>query len=392
MSTNFVMATEAPESQLVLVVDDDPMITDGLAAGLEREGRTLIICNDIESAEMMVERFHPSHVVADIRLSGPFSFEGLDFVRYVGRHAPSTRVILMSGDTPEALQLEGSERGAVAFLKKPFEVRELDNILNLISCSPLSMGGDDQRLIRVPLIDEIIRSADLRSFFQPIVTLDANDTVIGYESLARYRSDSPLRNPDMLFTYAGKKDRVADLEFACISGALATANSVSRSGLIFLNVHPAVFATGRELADTLERYAILGDVSLERIVLEITEQGELPDTRTMIETIDYLRDIGVRFALDDVGVAYSHLPLIGKIRPSFLKISQHFGTGFERDPAKMKLVSNITSLAQDFGCDVILEGIEERSTAKAAAALGIALGQGYLFGRPADPVDRGVGH
>lgn len=392
MSTNFVTSTEAPESQLVLVVDDDPMITDGLAAGLEREGRTLITCNDIESAEMMVERFHPSHVVADIRLSGPFSFEGLDFVRYVGRHAPSTRVILMSGDTPEALQLEGSERGAVAFLKKPFEVRELDNILNLISCSPLSTGSDDQRLIRVPLIDEIIRSADLRSFFQPIVTLDANDTLIGYESLARYRSDSPLRNPDMLFAYAGKKDRVADLEFACISGALATANSVSRSGLIFLNVHPAVFATGRELADTLERYAILGDVSLERIVLEITEQGELPDTRTLIETIDYLRDIGVRFALDDVGVAYSHLPLIGKIRPSFLKISQHFGTGFERDPAKMKLVSNITSLAQDFGCDVILEGIEERSTAKAAAALGIALGQGYLFGRPADPVDIGVGH
>jgi EAL domain-containing protein (putative c-di-GMP-specific phosphodiesterase class I)/ActR/RegA family two-component response regulator len=392
MSSTFVMATEAQESQLVLVVDDDPMITDGLAAGLEREGRTLITCNDIESAEMMVERFHPSHVVADIRLSGPFSFEGLDFVRYVGRHAPSTRVILMSGDTPEALQLEGSERGAVAFLKKPFEVHELDNILNLISCSPLSMSSDEQRLIRVPLIDEIIRSSDLRPFFQPIVTLDAADTLIGYESLARYRADSPLRNPDMLFTYAGKKNRVADLEFACISGALAAANSVSRSGLIFLNVHPAMFAIGRELADTLERYAILGDVSLERIVLEITEQGELPDSRTLFETFDYLRDIGVRFALDDVGVAYSHLPLIGKIRPSFLKISQHFGTGFERDPAKTKLVSNIVSLAQDFGCDVILEGIEERSTAKAAAALGIALGQGYLFGRPADPVDIGVEH
>jgi EAL domain-containing protein (putative c-di-GMP-specific phosphodiesterase class I)/ActR/RegA family two-component response regulator len=392
MSSSFVMATEAQESQLVLVVDDDPMITDGLAAGLEREGRTLITCNDIESAEMMVERFHPSHVVADIRLSGPFSFEGLDFVRYVGRHAPSTRVILMSGDTPEALQLEGSERGAVAFLKKPFEVHELDNILNLISCSPLSMSSDEQRLIRVPLIDEIIRSSDLRPFFQPIVTLDAADTLIGYESLARYRADSPLRNPDMLFTYAGKKNRVADLEFACISGALAAANSVSRSGLIFLNVHPAMFAIGRELADTLERYAILGDVSLERIVLEITEQGELPDSRTLFETFDYLRDIGVRFALDDVGVAYSHLPLIGKIRPSFLKISQHFGTGFERDPAKTKLVSNIVSLAQDFGCDVILEGIEERSTAKAAAALGIALGQGYLFGRPADPVDIGVEH
>lgn len=392
MSANFRSSATSPESQLVLVLDDDPMITDGLAAGLEREGRTLITCNDIESAEMMVERFHPSHVVADIRLTGPFSFEGLDFVRYVSRHAPSSRVILMSGDTPEALQLEGSERGAVAFLKKPFEIRELDNILDLISCSPLSTGSDEQRLIRFPTIDEIIRSSHLRPFFQPIVTLDAADTRIGYESLARYSADSPLRNPDLLFTYAGKKDRVTDLEFACISGTLAVANSVSRSGLIFLNVHPSVFAAGRELADTLERYAILGDVSLERIVLEITEQGALPDTRTLFETIDYLRDIGVRFALDDVGVAYSHLPLIGKIRPSFLKISQHFGTDFERDTAKTKIVSSIISLAQDFDCDVILEGIEERSTATAAAALGIVLGQGYLFGRPADPVDLGAEH
>lgn len=392
MSTSFQMTTEVPESQVVLVLDDDPMITEGLAAGLERDGRTLITCNDIESAEMMVERFHPSHVVADIRLSGPFSFEGLDFIRYVGRHAPASRVILMSGDTPEALQLEGSERGAVAFLKKPFEIDELDSILNLISCSPLSMTSDENRLIRVPLIDEIIRSTHLRPFFQPIVSLDGADTRIGYESLARFHSNSPLRNPDMLFRYAGKKNRVVDLEFACISGTLAVANSVSRSGLIFMNMHPAVFAAGRELADTLERYAILGDVSLERIVLEITEQGLLPDSRTLFETIDYLRDIGVRFALDDIGVAYSHLPLIGKIRPSFLKISQDFGTGFERDPAKTKLVSNIVSLAQDFDCDVILEGIEERSTATAATALGIALGQGYLFGRPAAPVDIGVEH
>jgi EAL domain-containing protein (putative c-di-GMP-specific phosphodiesterase class I) len=66
-------------------------------------------------------------------------------------------------------------------------------------------------------------------------------------------------------------------------------------------------------------------------------------------------------------------------------VSQEFGTGFERDSTKLKIVINLQSLASDFGCDLILEGIEDASTADAAARMGIKYGQGFLFGRPADP-------
>src|SRR3954463_12870028 len=108
------------EPQLILLLDDDVIITDGLAAGLERRGRSMITCNDVESAELVVERMRPSHIIADIRLSGPFRYEGLDFVRFAKRVVPESRVILISGDGADALQLEASERGAVAFLQKPF--------------------------------------------------------------------------------------------------------------------------------------------------------------------------------------------------------------------------------------------------------------------------------
>ena len=50
--------------------------------------------------------------------------------------------------------------------------------------------------------------------------------------------------------------------------------------------------------------------------------------------------------------------MIDKVRPSFLKVSQDFGTGFETDPTKRKIVSNLHSLASDFGCELILEGVE----------------------------------
>lgn len=371
------------ESQLVLIVDDDEMITEGLAAGLEREGRTLITCNDIESAELMVERMYPSHIVADIRFSGPFAYEGLDFVRFAKAHAPETRVILISGDAPEALQLEASERGAVAFLKKPFEVSELDGMLNLLRCSATSALGSDARVIRLAPLDEIIRSDQLRPMFQPIVRLDGTPSIFGYEALARYRTDSFLRDPSLLFNYAARKKRVVEFELECMSRALRDGAELSRKGLLFLNVHPAAFASV-DFHESVASRARGAGVDPARIVLEITEQGSLDNKPAVIKNIVALRELGVRFAFDDLGMAYSHLPMMDAVRPSFLKVSQDFGTSFEKDPTRTKIVMNILSLARDFESDLILEGIEEESTALMANHLSIPLGQGFYFARPSE--------
>lgn len=377
--------TTSQESQLILILDDDAMITEGLAMGLEREGRTLITCNDVESAELIVERMHPSHIVTDIRLSGPFGYEGLDFIRFAKRHAPESRIILISGDAPEELQLEGSERGAVSFLKKPFEVQELDTTIDMLRCSAISASSGLDRVIRMTLLDDIVRSERLRPHFQPVVRLGAEPAVFGYESLARFRTDSPLRDPDVLFKYAVRKHRVVELELACIARALHDGAALARKALLFLNVHPDVFASGTSLHDTIVSQARQTGVALDRLVLEITEQGALAHTPAVLKTINDLRAKGIRFAFDDLGIAYSHLPLMDAVRPSFLKVSQHFGTAFEKDPTRMKIVMNLLSLANDFKCDLILEGIEDESTATAAAHLGIPLGQGYFFARPADP-------
>ena len=90
------METTAASSphQIVLILDDDTSITEGLAAGLERRGRTLVTCNDIESGEMALDWLKPSLVVSDLRLSGPFGMEGLDFIRFAKRRSPDTRVIV----------------------------------------------------------------------------------------------------------------------------------------------------------------------------------------------------------------------------------------------------------------------------------------------------------
>ncbi|MGZ5492399.1 MAG: EAL domain-containing protein [Thermoanaerobaculia bacterium] len=372
----------AAAHQIVLVLDDDLMITEGLAAGLARSGRTIITCNDLESGELVVEWLKPSHVVSDVRLTGAFGYEGLDFIRFVKRHSPDSRIILMTGDAPDALQLEASERGAVGFLRKPFEIAELDSVLNLMA--PFRTGSPEwPDVIKMPMLDDILSGDSLSTLFQPIVKLASGEQV-GYEALTRCRTESPLRNPETLFQYAARKHRVVDLELACISLSLEAGAALAISKPIFLNIHPEVFATGHALRDAVIAAAERFGVDLNRIVLEITEQGSLSDNRKVVDAIQQIKERGVRFAFDDVGVAYSHLPFMDAVRPSFLKISQHFGTGFESDPTKTKIVRNLLALAKDFNCELILEGIETAATAAAASEIGIKYGQGFYFATPAE--------
>jgi EAL domain-containing protein (putative c-di-GMP-specific phosphodiesterase class I)/ActR/RegA family two-component response regulator len=369
--------------QVILLLDDDYNITEALACGLERSDRSVITCNDLESAQLFVERFKPSIIVSDVRLSGEFGCEGLEFISFAQRHVPGARVIMMTGDAPERLQLEAAQRGAVAFLQKPFDTSELGSLIDLMA--PQSDWGIEMpALIRMPLLDDVISSTQLGTGFQPIVDLHRGWAPIGYESLARFSSDSPLHDPALLFQYASRKHRVSELELACIQRTFSSGARLMQSTNVFINVHPEVLKLGPQFRDFLCEQASLRNVSLDHIVLELTEQGSLSEDPRVFKLIDALRAEGIRFAFDDVGVAYSHLPYIHRVRPEFLKISQDFGTAFEADPTRRKLVTNLVSLARDFHCSVILEGIEDLATAQAAVELGIEFGQGFMFGRPAD--------
>lgn len=290
--------------------------------------------------------------------------------------APAARVIVMTGHVTDELEAEAQRRGADAVLSKPFAVSVLEPLLTIPTDeSPPS-------LILVPTIDEIIGGGNLRPRFQPIVSL-ADGALHGVESLARYRGDGPFARPDLLFAYAARRNDVARLEAACIEGTMREAVTFPESLTLFMNVHPAALDNmGVVLA--LESSARKSGIDLSRVVLEITEQQEIRQHPALFEAIEQLRALGCRFAFDDVGVAYSHLPLIERIRPTYLKISQLFGTLFEADPTRTKIVRNLVALAAEFSCAIIIEGVEDQSTADAARDMGITFGQGYLFGKAED--------
>jgi EAL domain-containing protein (putative c-di-GMP-specific phosphodiesterase class I) len=362
--------------QRILIVDDDAVVTEGLADVLSRRGREIVTCSTIESAQLVVERMPMDCVITDVRLTGPFRNEGLDFIGDVKRHSPGATVSLITGAPSAQLTREAHRRGAAAVLAKPFELTRIEELVG----DPSS--DEEPRLEVIPSIDDVVGSPFLMPFFQPVMELSGAGIVHGFEALARFETDSFLHMPEALFVYAARTGRIADLELACIRATFARcAPLAARGAKIFINIHPSLIGSRRLIA-TLDEMIATSNVPAAQIVLEITEQESLGEARGVARQCAALRSRGFTFALDDVGVAYSHLPHIDAISPKYLKVSQEFGGSFERDATKTKIVRNVLSLARDFDCQLVLEGVETASTRDAARDEGITLAQGYFFGRP----------
>ena len=94
----------------VLIVDDDAGILEGLAYALEADGRSVITCSDIESAQMVVENEQIGCVLCDVRLSGPLSIDGIDFMGTASEVAAVVRAYVDAGvDVPVIFPLPWAE-------------------------------------------------------------------------------------------------------------------------------------------------------------------------------------------------------------------------------------------------------------------------------------------
>ena len=360
--------------QTLLIVEDNPVVAEGLSLLLAQTSRRVIAAPDIASAELMLDNERIDAVLSDIRLSSDFRFEGLEFIDEVRKKAPDARIVLMTGSHMNSLEEAALSRGAHGLLRKPFS---LDSVLALLD-DPGPITANVPATI-LPTLDDLVSQRSIRMALQPIVEFEG-EQVIGYEALARPDVKVLYDRPEIVFKYAERMQRTSDLEIHCVETSLSHWTKLEHRPRLFLNIHPSSLAApgfARRIIRLIER----AGVDPQLLTFEITEQGPL-DFMSSLSNIEDFRSAGVSLALDDVGVAFSHLPHIEQIKPVWMKISQVFGSGFETSETKRQIVRNVSALAKGLGCKLILEGIETQETLDAAREEGIAYGQGYFLGRP----------
>jgi len=91
-------------------------------------------------------------------------------------------------------------------------------------------------------------------------------------------------------------------------------------------------------------------------------------------------------AVDDVGAGYAGLSLLLRLLPDEIKIDREIIADVDSDPARQALVAGLVRFAHATGMLLVAEGIERTEELECLVALGVDLGQGWLFA-PALAVD-----
>jgi diguanylate cyclase (GGDEF)-like protein len=158
-----------------------------------------------------------------------------------------------------------------------------------------------------------------------------------------------------------------------------------RSFTLAVNVSAVQFATP-EFLDGVA--ALLADSGFPAhwLELEITETVLLREgaLAVVVDSLERLRRLGVRIALDDFGAGYSSLTYLRDLPLDTLKIDRSFLLGAAPGSRSAVLVGAMAAMGHSLGLRVVAEGVESQERFAIARDAGCDLAQGYLFGAPTD--------
>lgn len=116
------MTADAPRPSVVLVVEDDPAIREGLVDALGFGGHHVLQAATAPAGTEAALRSRCDLVLLDLMLPGG---DGLDVLKEVRRLKPQLPVIIITARGREADRVRGLRMGADDYVVKPFSVREL---------------------------------------------------------------------------------------------------------------------------------------------------------------------------------------------------------------------------------------------------------------------------
>ena len=112
----------------VMVVDDHPIVRNGLREILEASGRFEVVglAGDGEEAVRTVEALKPKVIVMDVIMPNK---DGIDSCREIMELLPDTRVLMLTASSEEDAVIEAVAAGATGYLQKYSRPEELVEVV-----------------------------------------------------------------------------------------------------------------------------------------------------------------------------------------------------------------------------------------------------------------------
>ncbi len=234
-------------------------------------------------------------------------------------------------------------------------------------------------------ISKIIENKQIKTVFQPIISL-RDGSLLGHEALSRVAGETFIENPDQLFYYAAKCNRLWDVELLCrthsLEAAFLSSDHQVYNKKLFINVNPNIMHDIKFRQGFTKEYLSQFGITPDNIIFEITERNAVNDMSSFKSTVSHYKEQTYRIAIDDAGAGYSGLNLISDIKPHFIKLDMNLIRDIDTDNMKFALVKSMIELSHMANIHLIAEGIETEKELATLINLGVHYGQGYFIQKP----------
>lgn len=248
-------------------------------------------------------------------------------------------------------------------------------------------AGVSQRLRMESDLRRAISQNELKLYYQPQATLDTGK-IAGLEALLRWESPGRgMVQPEDFMPFAERSGLILPIGLWALRESCRQAarwrERYPERGLrvsVNLSIRQLVQPTFvDEVRDTLLQTGL----EPEGLVLEITESLSLDRTQYILQTLESIRELGVKVALDDFGAGHSSFSQLDWVPLDVLKIDRstvsRLGHGKRRTEI---LTTSLMDLSHALGVTPIAEGVETEAQVMALRKMGCGLGQGNYFSRP----------
>lgn len=228
---------------------------------------------------------------------------------------------------------------------------------------------------------ELLKSKNVRTLFQPIVSL-VDGSVLGYEALSRGPVQSSFESAESLFAAGRGFKKSWELEQLCRQRAIERFRDLSVSCKLFLNVDPNVIQDESFKRGFTHKLLNSYGVDPSAIVFELTEGTSVVDFDILKDAVAHYLKQGYKIAVDDLGEGYSGLKVLSETHPNFMKIDMSLIRSIEKKPINQALIKTFCEFGRLMNIKVVAEGIETTDELRTLVELGVEYGQGYLIARP----------
>ena len=220
--------------------------------------------------------------------------------------------------------------------------------------------------------------------YEPVVHAQTGE-IVGAEALVRWKKEPyGIVPPGMFIDWLESNPCMYDLGNFVLKQALTDAVEFRKS-------NPDFFINVNMSAKQLERKTFCGVVMAllketgfpaGQLCLELTERCRSMPVSVMEEKLLYLKQHGVRLAMDDYGTGSASSSVLLQTPMDEIKIDMSFIRGITDNQTKQALVRSMVDFANKADLKSCLEGVEDEKLQNYLRSFGATWFQGYYYSRP----------